>query len=71
MCESFEPDWNVTAERDWHPLKQLSQRTLVELGMKIEESDEHERNAESSILESFDSGVNVTVKREVHPSKQF
>jgi hypothetical protein len=38
--ESFEPDSNVTIERDSHPKKQDLPSILTEEGMKIDESDE-------------------------------
>jgi hypothetical protein len=38
--ESFEPDSNVTVERDSHPEKQLLPSFSTEEGMQIDESDE-------------------------------
>jgi hypothetical protein len=38
--ESFEPDSNVTLERDLHPSKHFLPSISTEEGMKIDESDE-------------------------------
>jgi hypothetical protein len=38
-------------------------------GMQIDESDEHQENAERSIHESFEPHSNVTVERNGHPQK--
>jgi hypothetical protein len=50
--ESFEPDSNVTLERDSHSQKHLSPSISTEEGMIIDESDEEEANANSAIDES-------------------
>jgi hypothetical protein len=60
--QSFEPDSNVTVERDPHCLKQLWQSCSTEEGTQIDESDEQLRNAESSIRKSLQPGSNRTVE---------
>jgi hypothetical protein len=42
----------VTVERDLHSEKHLAPNILTEEGMKIDESDEEEANADSAIDES-------------------
>jgi hypothetical protein len=69
--ERFEPDSNVTVERDSHPQKEPLPSVSTEEGMQIDESDEHLRNADSSIDDSRAPDSNVTVEREFHPSKQI
>jgi hypothetical protein len=63
--ESFEPDSNVTVERDRHPEKQFVLSCSTEEGMRIDESDEQERNADSSIDESREPDSNVIIERDL------
>jgi hypothetical protein len=63
--ESWEPDSNVTVERDPHSKKQFSPVLSIEEGMQIDESDEHVQNADSAIDESWEPDSNVTVKRDL------
>jgi hypothetical protein len=42
--ESWEPDSNVTVERDPHPEKQPMPRLSTEEGMQIDERNEHSQN---------------------------
>jgi hypothetical protein len=67
MHESFEPDSNVTLERDEHREKHRISSVPTEEGMQIDESDEHFRNAEPEIYESFEPDSNVTLESEEHP----
>jgi hypothetical protein len=68
--ESFEPDANVTVERDLHSEKDHPPSVSTEEGMQMDESDEHLENAEFSIDESFESDSNVTVERDLHSEKE-
>jgi hypothetical protein len=54
ICESREPDSNVTVERDSHPEKHSLSSFSTEEGMQIDESDEQTENADSSIDESLE-----------------
>jgi hypothetical protein len=54
----------VTVLREFHREKQSLWSILTEEGMKIDESDEHEENVDSSIDESLEPDSNVTVERE-------
>jgi hypothetical protein len=44
MCDSREPDSNVTVESREHPAKQFSQRISTEEGMQIDESDDQDQD---------------------------
>jgi hypothetical protein len=50
--ESFEPDSNVTVERDLQAERHLLPSFSTDEGMQIDESDEQSQNANSSIDES-------------------
>jgi hypothetical protein len=60
----------VIVERELHPKKQRSQIFETEEGIQIDESDEHEKNAQRSIHESLELDSNVIVERNAHSSKQ-
>jgi hypothetical protein len=60
----------VTVERGLHSEKQELPSFSTEEGMQIDESDEHQANARSSIDESFEPDSNVTVERDTHRKKQ-
>jgi hypothetical protein len=49
---SFEPDSNVTIQRDWHRSKQNFPSTSTDEGMQIDDSDEHSENPRSLTQES-------------------
>jgi hypothetical protein len=59
--KSFEPDSNVTVERDLQPRKQPLQIFPTEQGMQMDESDEHLENAHPSIRDSLEPHSNVTL----------
>jgi HPt (histidine-containing phosphotransfer) domain-containing protein len=61
----------VTVERDLHPEKQSLPSISAEEGMKIDESDEQSRNAQSAIDEGREPDSNVTVERDLHSEKQY
>jgi hypothetical protein len=69
MDESFEPDANVTVERDLHSRKQNVPSFSTEEGMQIDESDEHSQNVAVSIEDSFEPNSKITVEIVLLPQK--
>jgi hypothetical protein len=65
-CESFEPDSNVTAERERHLKKHFSPSRSTEEGMQIDERDEHSENARLPMLQSSEPDSNVRVDKNRH-----
>jgi hypothetical protein len=67
---SFDPDSNVTDERDIQREKVSQSTTSTEEGMQIPVNDVHSRNASGPICCSFDDDSNVTDERDRHEEKQ-
>jgi hypothetical protein len=69
ICETFEPDSNVTIERDSHLEKQYLESSLTDEGMEIDASETQFKNAFSSIEDSLQPDSNATVERDLQPAK--
>jgi hypothetical protein len=63
-------DSNTTFERAIHPMKQFSPMTVIEEGIRIDESDKQPENARFRIREMCESDSNVIVESDRHLVKQ-
>jgi hypothetical protein len=70
VCASCELQTNVTDGRAVQSAKDCLWRMSTVEGMRIVESDVHNRRVQSSIRENREPESNVTVERERHSTKQ-
>jgi hypothetical protein len=69
MHESFEPDSNVTVDRDPHPLKHRWESVSIEDGRQIDERKQQPENVKFPRDETLEFGSNISVSSERHPWK--
>jgi hypothetical protein len=69
--DSFDPFSKITVERLTQQAKHFSPMLSTPDGTKIDESDEHQKNAHPLICLSSDALSNVTAERPPHPAKHF